>query len=143
MNSQSELTVKRPRSFTCLSVAEMRDAYLVLNLSQIHIPRDLACTWKHLMRSLCFESRVSTTMKSCISMTIESRASAAIKNRISTAIEIRLSTIIEGRVSATIHGYVSTLLKFVSLLDQQNNCVYEGYVLSYTRSMSLLLQSVH
>ena len=42
-----------------------------------------------------------------------------------------------------IEGRVSTLLKFVSPLDQHDNRVCEGgCVLSHTKSISLLLQSV-
>ena len=70
-------------------------------------------------RFLCPKSRVSTGIKS---RTIESRISTAIKNR----------------VCATIKSHVSTPLKFTSPLNQCDNHICEGCVLSHTRSMSLL-----
>jgi len=58
------------------------------------------------------------------------------------AIESRVSTTIESRISTTIESRVSTPLKFASPLDQHDDRVYENCVLSHTKSMSLLLQSV-
>jgi len=51
-------------------------------------------------------------------------------------------TVIKNRVCITIESYVSTPLKFTSPLDQCDNHVCEGCVLSHTRSMSLPLQAV-
>ena len=53
-----------------------------------------------------------------------------------------VSTTIESCVFTIIENRVSTPLNFASLLDQHDNRVYEGYVLSHAKSMSLLLQSV-
>jgi len=73
--------------------------------------------WKHLTRSLRFESSVSTTIKSRASMKIESC----------------VSTAIESRVYTTIESHVSTPLKFASPLDQHDDRVYVSCVLSHTK----------
>jgi len=119
MNNQNELIVERPRSFIDLSVAEIRGTYLDFNLIQTRIQCVVYVrVWMHLTRSSCFESRIST----------------AIMSRVSTAIESRVFTTIETRVS--------TSFKFAFPLVQHDYCIYEGCVLSHTKSMSLLLQSV-
>jgi len=58
------------------------------------------------------------------------------------AIKSRVSIAIEGRVSIAIEGHVSTSLKFAYPLDQHDNLVYKGCVLSHIKSISMLLQSV-
>ena len=50
--------------------------------------------------------------------------------------------IIESHVSTTIESRISTPLKFTSPLDQHDDRIYEGCVLSHTWNMSFLLQSV-
>ena len=55
MNSQSELTVERPRSFIGPSVVEIRGAYLELNLSQTRVQSGTRVrVWKHPTRSSRF-----------------------------------------------------------------------------------------
>ena len=65
-----------------------------------------------------------------------------IENGVLTAMESRVSTAIENRVFTTIESRISTSLKLASALDQHGGRVHKSCVLSYTRSMSLLLQSV-
>jgi len=93
MNSESELTVKRPGSFIGLSMAEIRGVYVELNPSQTHIPRGAyVCTRKYLTRFSYFKSRVSTAIKSHVSATIKSRVPMVIESRIFTIIESHFST---------------------------------------------------
>ena len=91
-------------------------------------------TSKHLTWSPCVDSCVPLHLKSHVSTKTKGRISITNKSCVSTAIKIRVSSAL--RVASP------TSLKFASLLDQCDNRVCEGYVLSHTRSMSLLLQSV-
>jgi len=64
------------------------------------------------------------------------------QSTVSTSTESSVSTPIEGRVSTATECRISTSLKLASTLDQYGDHIYEGRVLSHTRSMTLLLQSV-
>ena len=64
------------------------------------------------------------------------------QQQLRVASQSRVSIPIESRVSAATENCVSTSLEFAFTLDQHDDRVYKGRVLSHARSMSLLLQLV-
>ena len=112
-------------------MVEIHGAYLEINLSQTHVQRDTHVrVWKHPTRSLHFKR-----------VTSQHQLRVASQSRISTSTKSRVSIPIENRISTATENHFLTSLKFASALDQRGDHVYEGRVLSHTRSMSLLLQS--
>ena len=130
----SELTVERPGSFIGSLMAEISDAYCELNLSKTRVQRGTRVKMMSVSRNIQHDLRVSS----------------ATESRILTPSEGHIPTMIEGHIPISIEGHVLTStraassLKFTSEEDQHNSRASsnEGCVLSYIKSMPLLLQFV-